>query len=379
MRICYFADGRSIHTRRWIRFCVGSGHEMHLISYAPMTEYDVSEMDAIGVKIHGNTGNFHLRKVWLTLSDIRFVKSVLKKEKIDILHSHFLGANAWFSALSRFHPHIITVMGGDVIGDDWTPTRNLQERLLTPYSLRNADAVTAWSPHLAEIVRPYLRPDTLLETIHGGVDTSLFTNGCKPKYLLDRLEIPESSNVVFSPRLTRSLYNIDKIAHAAGIVCDKLPDTVFVMAIPSHIADVEYIEGVKGIFASNSARDKVRYVPTIAHNEIVDYFRLADITVSIPTTDGTPMAVLESMSCETATVVGHLPGYDPFYFANEQTTLTADVNAPRAVADAIVRLLSDDELYGRITTEARRRVEETGSYEFQMNKMERLYQKLMVK
>lgn len=379
MRICYFADGRSVHTKRWISFFVARGYEMHLISFKPMDERQVVDMEEIGVRCHGHVGDFHLKKFWLTLKDLQKVRRVLKKEKIDILHSHFLGTNTWFATLSFFRPHIVTVMGGDVKGESWQPNGNVQERMLTPMALEKADVVTVWSNNIGKIVSRYRTKTPAFEMIHGGIDLQKFSPAPKPKYLLERLEIPEGSPVIFSPRLVRRLYNIDQIAHAAGIVCDKLPDTYFLIALPTMILDTEYTEEIKKIFAENSARDRVRYVSTIPHHEIADYFRLADVTVSVPITDGTPMSVLESMACGTPAVIGDLPDYDADYFENEKTVLTADVENPQSIAEAVLRFLNEPDFAAKISSEAQRRVLESGGYEFQMSKMERIYQRLIKK
>jgi L-malate glycosyltransferase len=377
MRICYFADGRYIHAERGMKYFVERGHEMHLISFAEVGSEQIAELEAAGIKYHGHTGNFHVKKFWLTLKDLRFVRSVLKSEKIDILHSHFLGANAWYGALSGFHPHIISAMGGDVIGDDWTPSRNLQEKLLTPYALRNADAVTAWGPVLARNLRPYVRLETEIEIVHGGVDLETFSPGPKSTSLRERLQIPEEGRVVFSPRLIRRLYNIDIIAHAAGLVCEQQPNTYFVIALPSTILDAEYISEIQDIVANSAARDTVRFIPTIPHSEIAEYFCLADVSVSIPDTDGLGLAILESMACGTPTVIGNIPDYDSGYFEHEKTTLMANRKDPRSVAAALIRFLSDYDLVKRITDEARQRVEQTAGYEFQMEKMDAIYHRVM--
>jgi glycosyltransferase involved in cell wall biosynthesis len=379
MRICYFADGRSVHTKRWISYFVRRGHEMHLISFKPMDAEHVKEMEEIGVRCHGHVGDFHLKKFWLTLKDLQKVRRVLKREKIDILHSHFLGTNTWFATISLFRPHIITVMGGDVKGETWQPNGNIQERILTPMALKKADVVTVWSNNIGKIVERYRTKTPAFEWVHGGIDLQKFTPAPKPEYLLKRLEIPEGSRIVFSPRLVRRLYNIDQIAHAAGVVCDKLPDTYFIIALPTIILDEEYTEEIKKIFAENSAKDRVRFVSTIPHHEIADYFRLADVTVSIPSTDGTPMSVLESMACATPAVIGDLSDYDADYFENEKTVLTVDVNNPQSIAEAVLRFLNEPDFAKKIADEAYGRVQESGSYEFQMSKMERIYERLMKK
>jgi hypothetical protein len=39
MRICYVADGTSIHTQRWVNYFAGKGHEVHLICWKLMPGY----------------------------------------------------------------------------------------------------------------------------------------------------------------------------------------------------------------------------------------------------------------------------------------------------------------------------------------------------
>ena len=377
MRICYYADGRYIHAERWMKYFVTRGHEMHLISFVDIDEDRIEEYRRIGVKYHGSTGNFHLKRFWLTLRDLQFVKSVLRREKIDILHSHFLGTNAWFAALSRFSPHILTVMGGDVIGEDW-PSRNIRERKLTPFALRNADVVTSWSDALAKRITRFAKSGHL-EVIHGGIELDRFLPGAASDSLRDSLKIPRHARVVFSPRLARPLYNIDRIACAAGIVCSNSSDVYFLIALPQTILDADYVRNVKDIFSQNSARQNVRYLSTIAHEDIPEYFRLSDVTISIPDVDGTPMAVLESMACGTPTVIGDLPDYDPEYFEHEKTTLMVDVKDPRSIAEGVLRLLKDEPLSHSISEEARSRVTATGGYEYQMSKMEAIYRRFAAK
>ncbi len=377
MRICYFADGRYIHALRWMRYFAGKGHEMHLISFAEVGSEQIAELKVAGIKYHGHTGNFHLKKFWLTLRDISFVRTILFQEKIDILHSHFLGPNAWYGTLSGFHPHIITIMGGDVIGETWLPNKGFREKVLTTRALEHADTITAWSPFLANIVKPFCKSASEISVVHGGVQLDRFARGIPNCDLREKLGIPVDAKFVFSARLLRRLYNIDVIAMAAGIVCEKYPETYFVIALPETILDSEYTEGVKKLIAEGSAAENVRFVSTISHDDIPNYFKEADVSVSIPSTDGTPMSVLESMAAGTPTVIGDLINYDREYFEDEVTTLMIDVQNPEALAHAILRYFTDKELVTNITNEALRRVEETGSYEFQMEKMDAIYNRVL--
>ena len=378
MRICYLADGRYIHARRWLRYFSTHGHEMFLFSFAPMTEEHIQAVEVSGAKYAGELSPFHLKKFWRTAGQIARLRKFLRREKIDVLHSHFVGVNAWYGALTRFHPHVITVMGGDILGDDWKPGPDIRERRLTPYALRNADLITCWSKQLTDVTRRYSGPDVPIEVVHGGVDLERFSGGARrPQYLLDRLNLPQHARVVLSPRLMRPLYNLDKIAIAADNVCAAVPDTYFVFAVLPEAKDERYEAQIREIFSRGAANNRVRFVGGIAHDEMPDYYRLADVTVSIPSSDGTPMSVLESMACGTPVLVSQIPNYDARYIENQKTVIMVNQSYPGVVAAALIKLLQDRSLAEGIAAEAKRRVVATASYESQMARMDQLYQKLI--
>ena len=93
----------------------------------------------------------------------------------------------------------------------------------------------------------------------------------------------------------------------------------------------------------------------------------------IPETDGTPMTVLESMACGTPVVVSDIPDYDPHYIEPGETVLSARPQDTAGLAQAILRLLDDSDLVGRLAAEAWNRVRMIGGYEAQMSRMEELY------
>lgn len=373
MRICYIADGRSIHFHRWLKFFAEAGHEMSFISYQPVEDAHVEKIERSGAAYLGAVGQFHLKRFWHTARDLRWLRRTLRRNSVDVVHCHFLGVNTWYAALSGFRPLAITVMGGgDVCGPGWRP-QGRRERLLTPLALRRADLVTSWSPLMAEVVRPFCREETPVEVVIGGVMLEVFHPGPRPAYLRERWGIPETARVVFSPRLMRPLSNIHQIAEAAARVCAEDPDAYFLFAYPTYTSDAEYEARVREIIAAGAAAGRARFIGAIPHQEMADHYRLADVTVSIPGTDGTPMSALESMACGTPVVVGDIPDYDPFYFENGRTVLSVNVGDSNALAGALLRLLRDEELARGLAAEARGRVETRGSYEAQMSRMNQLY------
>ena len=376
MRICYLADGRYIHSHRWLRYFSNHGHQTFLFSFAPLTRSNIDAVEKAGAKYLGELSPFHLKRFWHTAAQISRLRRLLREEKIEVLHSHFVGVNAWYGALSRFHPAVITVMGGDILGEDWKPGPDIRERCLTPFALRNADLITCWSNKLIPVVRRFTRPQVPIEVIHGGVELERFSPGSRPQYLLERLGLPQTARVILSPRLMKPLYNLDTIAAAAETVCAAVPETYFVFAVLPTGKDESYEAKVREIFERGAAKDRIRYVDSIPHDEMADYYRLAEVTVSIPSSDGTPMSVLESMACGTRVLVSRIPNYDTHYIEDQKTVMMADQRDPGAVATALIRLLQDRALAERLAAEAKRRVVASASYESQMAKMNELYEKV---
>lgn len=373
MRICYLADGRYIHTHRWLRYFSEHGQDMHLVSFAPLNPEHVRAVEDAGARYLGELGNFHLKRFWLTASELLSLRRLLAREKIDVLHCHFLSSHTWYAALSGFRPLVITIMGGgDVCGPGWRP-EGKRARYLTPYALRHADLITSWSRVMADAVRPYCREETPIEVVHGGVDLKRFHRGPKQDYLRERLNLRPDAKVVFSPRLMRPLSNITQIAAAAGLIREKVPNTHFVFAAPAEQRDETYEAEVRRLLSEGGALEDSRFIGAIPHNEMADYHRLADVTVSIPTTDGTPMTALESMACGTPVVVGDIPDYDQYYFDKGKTVLMVNPADAGSVAQAIVELLTDSSLAETLSAEAERRVRERGSHDAQMSKMNQLY------
>jgi L-malate glycosyltransferase len=375
MRICYLADGRFIHAQRWLRYFSERGLEMHLVSSAPMEPQHVAAVEATGARYLGEVGGFHLKRFWLTGRDLLFLRRLLRRERIDLLHCHFLGTGAWFGALSRFHPFVLTILGGDINGSDWEPNDNLRERLLSPFTLRNADLITCHPYQLTQAVKRFA--ETRVEILHCGVNLARFSPGPRPRRLLEQWKLPPNAKVVLSPRLLRSLYNIDTIATAAREVCAAFPNVYFLFAFLRDAVDKDYENRVRAIVEADPfTSERVRFIGEIPHEEMADYYRLADVIVSIPSHDGTALSVLESMACDTPVVVSRISDYDPYYIEPGETVLAVNPNDSTELAAALVELLRNPELATRLSAEARRRVEASAGDEAQVSRMEQLYHEL---
>ncbi len=87
MRICYLADGRYIHARRWLRYFSDHGHEMLLLSFAPVTQQDIEAVEQAGAKYLGELSPFHLKRFWLTAAQVSHLRRLLRERSIPRVYS----------------------------------------------------------------------------------------------------------------------------------------------------------------------------------------------------------------------------------------------------------------------------------------------------
>jgi glycosyltransferase involved in cell wall biosynthesis len=186
--------------------------------------------------------------------------------------------------------------------------------------------------------------------------------------------LPDDCRIAFSPRIMRPLYNIEQIAHAAVCVNCRCPNLYFLFASPPYAIDIEYEKSIRKVLVDAGIMRNVRFIGAVPHGEMPYYYRLADITISVPSTDGTPMSVLESMASGTPVVVANIPDYDTDYIDIGKTVLAVRSGDSEELSDALVQLLENSELRNRLIVEAQARVQKSGRWENQMSLMEQLYE-----
>ncbi|MFN8455094.1 MAG: glycosyltransferase family 4 protein [Anaerolineae bacterium] len=373
MRLCYLADPRSTHTRRWLDYFVSRGHEVHLLTVHPYFS------PLAGVKAHRilplppALKNMQRGHGWLALlfSSWR-INSFIRTINPDVLHAHFAKYYGWLAALSGFHPWVLTVWGGDIIADQGA--FQLAGKWLTPFSLKKADLVTAVSQHLLGVARQYMNPatDGYVTTI--GADLANFNPTVDATAWREQLGLGLQP-VVLSPRSFTPLYNIHTIVAAIPHVLAQVPEALFVFKENSSAGWEAYREQIRQMVSDLKVEGAVRYTGEVPYQEMAAFYRLADVVVSVPLSDGLPVTVLEAMACGVPLVLSRLPHLEKL-FVDGQNALTVPAQEPQQLAEAIVRLLHDKPLQQQMITNNLALVKAHGDFQAEMQKMEKLYERM---
>lgn len=365
LRLAFIGDPNSIHVRRWAGWFAERGHDVRLlvpsrakirpgvpaaISIEPFRAYYQGRFRPLGY-----------------VAEARSLRRVLARLRPDVVHAHFLTEYGWHAWISGFHPYAITVWGSDVT---ISLRRSRRTALYGRVALRGADLVTGDSAALVEdvIAAGARREKTRL--VQFGVDTKRFAPGADPIDLRARLELI-GRRVLLSPRAVTHLYRHGVAVEALA----SLPEDV-VLLLVRYLVDEAEMAAITTLAAELGVADRVRLVDAIDHAEMPDFYRLAEVVLSIPSSDATPVTLLEALSCERPVVATDLPSVREWMGGLDPAGLVP-VDDPAATARAIGRLL---EMAPAERNEIGRRgraiVEERASQNVHMTAVEGLYRVL---
>ena len=228
----------------------------------------------------------------------RSLRASLARIRPDVLHAHYLTRYGWLARLSGFHPYAITVWGSDILV---TAPASLRARIWARLALGGADLVTADSSDLARAaIRAGARPERV-RLVQFGVETERFSPAPPPERLRQDLALA-GQRVVFSPRSIKPVYRQDIVVDAVA----RLPEDVSLI-MTSASADAGELAAIESRLGALGLTARVRIVAPIPHDDMPGYYRLADVVVSVPTSDGTPVSLLEAMACGRPIVATDVP------------------------------------------------------------------------
>lgn len=365
LRLAFFGDPNSIHVRRWAGWFAERGHATWLLE---------PEGLEIGPGLPARLSVERFRPYyagWFRpvgyLAERRSLARAVARLAPDVVHGHYLTEYGWHAWMSGFHPYGITVWGSDVT---ISLRRSRRTALYGRVALGAADLVTGDSASLVEDVIRAGAPRDRTHLVQFGVDTRRFAPGPDPEALRARLGLA-GKRVLFSPRLIRPLYRHGVAVEALA----SLPDD-YVLLMGRYQVDETELAAVLGRAEALGVAGRVVVVPSIDHAEMPDFYRLAAAVLTIPTTDATPVTLLEALACERPVVATDLPSVREWLGDLDPASLVP-VDDVRATGEAIARIaarpVTEQAAIGR---RGREIVEERAGQDANMSAVEAIYRDL---
>jgi glycosyltransferase involved in cell wall biosynthesis len=338
---------------------VDTPHTEHLAAGARERGFEVF----VGGDLWNGTPPAELRERGLDVSlrswpTARWLGDLITRVRPDVIHANWL-PNAFTYLIYGATPMVAMAWGSDVYRSGRVG------RLLNRFVARYAGIVMADSEDLREQLIGLGATRERTEVLNWGIDLRAFAPGTTDRAeLRRRLGLPDG-RLILGPRSLRDVYSPRTIINAFERLADRHGD---VQLLLKHVHEDE---PDLGPLRHPERIHRVGYVP---YEQMADYYRAADVCVSIPSSDSSPRSVWEAMGCGSPCVLSDLPWAHEL-IADERDALIVPID-PARVADAIERVLTDPELSSRIQAGARALVERHRDRESELDRLAAVYDRL---
>jgi N-acetyl-alpha-D-glucosaminyl L-malate synthase BshA len=345
------------------------GHEIHFVSYAQPFRL----------------GGFHERVFFhevemegyplfehppYTLALAVAIHDAARKHELDLVHMHYAIPHAASAYLARqmLAPErplkiVTTLHGTDITLVGLHPSFHA----ITRFSILESDGLTAVSSYLRdETVRDFSVPSSRIEVIPNFVDTDVWRPDREPCHRATLA--PRGEKIVMHISNFRPVKRVEDVVTVfAGIAARVPARMVFVGDGPDRPRAAQRA-------AELGVQDQVVFLGK--HQSVDELLACADLFLLPSETESFGLAALEAMACG-APVIASRAGGLPEVIDDGETGILCDVGATDAMAEAGVRLLTDDDLHARIAGAALRAAEQRFSADVVVPSYESYYQRVL--
>ena len=368
MTLLYVGNLMSVHVQRWLRFFVGQGHEVHLLTPPaegiPAPDIHVHMWRSVRTRLR--PFDYAANTVLLAPRVLQF-RALVRRIQPDLVHAHYLNDAAFIAALAGARPLVVTAWGSDVLIN---PRESTVLRAMVSLILRKADLVTCDAAHVKRALVALGADASKVALIYFGTDTTLFHPAKRDPALREQLGLDNAPAVV-SVRSLEPVYDVATLIAAFPAVLARCPSARLVIAGTGS-------EQAKLREAARSLRidHAVRFVGWVQEQELPRLLASCDVYVSTALSDGGIAAsTAEAMACALPVIVTDV-GDNREWVQDGVHGFLVPARDPAALAARIVSLLElrDDRV--RLGRNARTLIEERNNWTTEMSRMAKVYRDL---
>lgn len=303
---------------------------------------------------------FFFLKVLFTLCKVR--------DKFDILHIHGF---SWYPILVAKLLRKKTVLKMTMVGDDDPITIRKQSLGRAKFYLfSKADMVISTSLAFTERCREALLPQSKLEKIPNGVDIDRFQpigDPSEKKRLRKQLSLPTDARIVTFIGVLCKRKGVDLLIEAWECARSKRKMDAQLLLIgpknPGELKEiqVQFIRDIESKVDSRGLQDEVIFLGET--DEVEQYLRASDIFVLPSEKEGLPNTLLEAMACGLPCVASRIEGITDRVIDNDVNGLLVEQGDVHGLAEAILRLLKDEDFGNALGNNALKQIVQNYSIE----------------
>jgi glycosyltransferase involved in cell wall biosynthesis len=288
----------------------------------------------------------------------------LLEPNFDVVHLHSPLVPTIHTAL----PIVLTEHGTVTRGIDNSESIDMHSKVIKFFSrefisldvkaIKNSDIITVVSHSCAKELRDIYKIGRRISIVNNGTDTIFFA----PK---ERNDLKEPY-ILYTGRLDSRKGLVDLI-ESAKYVCQEHSDIKFILTGKG--PNKKYLEQRINELSLNK---NIYFAGFVDRSKLLEYYQNATIYVLPSYYEGLPTTLLEAMSCGIPSIATDVEGSSEL-ITDGETGLLVPPRNPKRLADAILRLLEEEEFRQKLGDNARKHIVNNYDWEIITNKIEDIY------
>ena len=308
---------------------------------------------------------------FLFISEFLYIIKIIKKEKIDFIHAHWILPNGFIAAIVKKLygvPFLSTAHAGDIF-----PLKKNILKNFARFTIKNSYYTTVNSNFTKNCILELFNTKDI-ELIPMGVNLKDFSPKKKDTKLRKKYGV-KGNFILFVGRLAKKK-GVEYLIRAMPIILKKLSESKLII-----IGDGPEMKKLTGLTKSLNLEDSVVFIGKMRNKDLPKFYATADIFIgpSVITeegdTEGLGITFLEAMASGTC-VIGSNVGGIPDIIKQNKTGILVEQKNPNQLAEAAVNLLKNKKLQKKLIKNAIKHIKNTYSWDIVSSKFSRIYAKV---
>ncbi|MBI3034916.1 glycosyltransferase family 4 protein [Candidatus Woesearchaeota archaeon] len=303
-------------------------------------------------------------------SQIKSAKDIVEKEKIELIHAHWLIPQGVIGVLLKKIyrlPLIVTIHGSDLF-----PLKSIFFKKIQKNAARNADVITVNSKTAEqELISRFPEVKSNVRVIPMGIDAKIF----KPKNVKNKFKKYKNNKIILFVGRLNEQKGVQYLIKAIQSAVLEIKNAKLLV-----IGEGDYRKYLEKLANELELNGSVEFLGAKPYSDLADYYNLADVFVLPSVTskigvEGLGLVLVEAMSCG-ACVIGSSSGGIKDVIKDGVNGLIFQEKNSEELASKIIKVLKDSKLRKKLRENGLRHAQNY-SWEIISKKFLKIYEYLL--
>jgi glycosyltransferase involved in cell wall biosynthesis len=297
VKVLYFTRSHGPHDQRFLNALSGTGHDIYYLPLLPPPPDWARNALAPSVVVEEpleSMNRFH----WIRIPTlVSVLQARLERIQPDLIHAGPIHLCSCLVALAGFHPLVSMSWGSDLLWE----TRNPLVALAARFALARSDAFVGDCQAVKSAAMRYGMEEKEIIIFPWGVDLKHFSPGSGHEL---RTQLGwEEAFILLSTRSFEPLYGVELIVRAFSKVALEYPEMRLLL-----LGGGSELPKYEAWLRQADVMDRVWTAGVVGQEDLLNYYRAADVYVSASHSDGSSVSLLEALGSARPALVSDIPG-----------------------------------------------------------------------